>query len=72
MQARVAAANRAVLAACAMILAHMVMNRGGGDAQQNRGSRHGAMAKASRQGMAWQNKAVVANSRQMKWPAQAS
>ena len=29
MQARVAAANRAVLAACAMILAHMAMNRGG-------------------------------------------
>ena len=27
-QSRVAAANRAVIAACAMILAHMVMNRG--------------------------------------------
>ena len=42
-QSRVAAAYRAVPAACAMILAHMVMNRG---------SRHGVMAKASRHGMA--------------------
>ena len=36
MQSRVAAANRAVLAACPMNLAHMVMNRGG-NAKQNRG-----------------------------------
>ena len=34
------------------------------------GSRHG-MAKVGRQGMAWHGKAVVANSRQMTWPAQA-
>ena len=50
MQSRVAAANRAVLATCVTILEHMVMNRGGGNAEQNRGknvdedSRHG-MAK---------------------------
>ena len=48
MQARVAAAYRAVPAARVMILAHMVMNGG----KLNKGSRHGAMAKASRQGMA--------------------
>ena len=47
-QSRVAAAYRAVPAARAMILPHMVMNRRKG----NRGSRHGAKAKASRQGMA--------------------
>ena len=48
MQSRVAAANRAVLAACARILAHMAMNKGGGVEMQNRtgakmdeGSRHG-------------------------------
>ena len=39
MQSRDAAAYRAVPAACAMILAHMVMNRGGegGNAKQNGG-----------------------------------
>ena len=40
-QARVAAAYRAVPAARTMVLAHMVMNRGG-NAKQNRGSRHGS------------------------------
>ena len=35
MQSRVAAANRAVLANCATILAHMVMNKGRGNAEQN-------------------------------------
>ena len=60
MQSRVVAANRAVLATCTTILAHMVMNRGRGNAEQNggkrriEGSRHD-MAKVSRQ----------ANSRQM-------
>ena len=48
-QSCVAAANSAVLAACMMILAHMVMNRGG-NAKQNGCSRHGVMAKAGRQG----------------------
>ena len=37
MQARVAAANRAVLAACAMIQAHMAMNKGRGNAEQKGG-----------------------------------
>ena len=75
MQSRVAAANRAVLAACAMILAHMAMNKGRGNAEQNggrkmdEGSRHG-MAKVGRQGMA--NKAVAGkHSRQTIRPAQA-
>ena len=35
LQARVVAANRAVLATCTTILAHMVMNRGRGNAEQN-------------------------------------
>ena len=35
LQARVVAANRAVLANCATILAHMGMNRGRGNAKQN-------------------------------------
>ena len=56
MQSRVAAAYTAVPAACAMILVHMAMNKWG---KGNRGSRHGVMAKASRQGMGRQNKAVV-------------
>ena len=57
MQARVAAANRAVLAACATILVHMAMNKGEGKCRTERGqkmdegSRHG-MAKVGRQGMA--------------------
>ena len=78
MQARVAAANRAVPANCARILAHMVMNKGGGgNAKQNgakkmdEGSRHG-MAWQRWAGKAWQNKAVAGkHSRQMEWPAQA-
>ena len=56
-QSRVAAAYRAVPAAHAMILAHMVMNGG----KCNKGSRHGVKAKAGRQGMARQGKAVVEN-----------
>ena len=36
-QSRVAAANRAVLAVGAMILAHIAMSRGGGGAKQNGG-----------------------------------
>ena len=56
-QSRGAAANRAVPAAHAMILAHMVMN---GGQLQGRASRHGVKAKAGRQGMARQDKAVVA------------
>ena len=35
LQARVVAANRAVLANCATILAHMAMNKGRGNAKQN-------------------------------------
>ena len=45
-QSRDAAAYRAVPAARAMILAHMVMNGG----KCKKGSRHGVMAKAGRQG----------------------
>ena len=64
MQSRVAAANRAVLATCVTILEHMVMNRGGGNAEQNRGkndTRAAGMGSRQRQaGKAWQNKAVVA------------
>ena len=65
LQARVVAANRAVPANCATILAHMAMNKGQGNAKQNgakndESSRHD-MAKVSKQ----------ANSRQMNWPAQA-
>ena len=56
-QSRVAAAYSTVPAARAMILAHMAMNRMG---QMQQGSRHGVMAKAGRQGMTRQNKAVVA------------
>ena len=74
-QARVVAANRAVLATCTTILAHMAMNKGRGNAKQNggkrriEGSRHGWQRWA---GKAWQNKAVAGeHSRQMKWPAQA-
>ena len=37
LQARVVAANRAVLATCVAILAHMVMNREGANAKQNGG-----------------------------------
>ena len=37
LQARVVAANRAVLANCATILAHMAMNKGRGSEAQNRG-----------------------------------
>ena len=59
-QARVAAAYRAVPAACTMILVHMVMNRGQKLGKCNKGSRHGVMAKVGRQGMAGKNKAVVA------------
>ena len=55
-QSRDAAAYRAVPSARAMILAHMAMNGG----KCNRGSRHVVMAKAGRQGMARQDKAVVA------------
>ena len=55
-QSRDAAAYRAVPAARAMILAHMAMNGG----KCNKGSRHGVMAKAGRQGLARQDKAVVA------------
>ena len=64
MQSCVAAANRAVLATCVTILAHMAMNRGGRGGMQNRtgakmtvGSRHG-MAKVVA-GKAWRNKAVA-------------
>ena len=35
LQARVVAANRAVLATCTTILAHMAMNKGRGNAKQN-------------------------------------
>ena len=35
-QARIVAANRAVLANCATILAHMAMNKGRGNAEQNK------------------------------------
>ena len=56
-QSRDAAAYRAVPAARAMILAHMVMN---GGKCKTRASRHGVKAKAGRQGMARQDKAVVA------------
>ena len=60
LQARVVAANRAVLATCATILAHMVMNKGAGKCKTERGlvnmgSRHG-MAKVGRQGMAKQGR----------------
>ena len=67
MLSRDAAANRAVPATFAMILAHMVMNRGG-NAKQNgaAGMGHGK-GRQARHG-----KAVVTNSRQMKWAAQAS
>ena len=58
MQSRGVAAYRAVPAARAMILVHMVMDRNGANA--TRASRHGVKAKASRQGMARQDKAVVA------------
>ena len=37
LQARVVAANRAVLTNCATILAHMAMNKGRGNAEQNGG-----------------------------------
>ena len=37
LQARVVAANRTVLAACVMILAHMEMNKGRGKSKQNGG-----------------------------------
>ena len=52
-QSRVAAAIRAVPAICVMILAHMVMNKGGGGCKTERGkmdegSRHWAKAKAGR------------------------
>ena len=53
-----AAAYRAVPAARAMILAHMVMN---GGKCKTKGSRHGVKAKGGRQGMAEQDKAAVAN-----------
>ena len=84
MQSCDAAAYRAVPAERAMILAHMVMN--GWGKCKNKDSMHGVKAKAGRQGMARQDKAVVAkraggeadrhrprskHSRQMKWPAQA-
>ena len=63
MQFRVAAANRAVLATCVTILAHMVMNRGG-NAEQNRGkndTRAAGMGPRQRQaGKAWHDKAAVA------------
>ena len=49
LQARVVAANRAVLANCATILAHMVMNKGRGNAKQN-----GANAESRAAGMTWQ------------------
>ena len=48
LQARVVAANRAVLANCATILAHMAMNKGRGNAKQN-----GAKTMRAA-GMAWQ------------------
>ena len=53
LQARVVAANRTVLATCATILAHMVMNKGRENAKQNGGkvdvgSKHG-MANVNRQ-----------------------
>ena len=48
LQARVVAANRAVLANCATILAHMAMNKGRGNAEQNRGKNDVGS------GMAWQ------------------
>ena len=67
LQARVVAADRAVLANHATILAHMAMNKGRGNAEQNGGKKWMRAA-----GMAWQNKAVAGkHSRQMKWPAQA-
>ena len=68
MQAHVAAANRAVLAVGAMILAHMAMNRGGGgNAEQNGAKLMGAAGMAWQRwaGKAWHDKAAVANSRQM-------
>ena len=45
-QAHVAAAIRAVLAICAVILAHMAMNKGGGGGMQNRtgAGEHGQQA----------------------------
>ena len=57
MQSRDAAAYRAVPAESTMILVHMVMNGGKCKTKCNR---HWVMAKAGRQGMARQNKAVVA------------
>ena len=58
LQARVVAADRAVLANCATILAHMAMNKGGGGGcktergqTQNKGQQ-AWMAKVGRQGMA--------------------
>ena len=62
LQARGVAANRAVLANFTTILAHMAMNKGRGNAKQNRGkndegSRYG-MAKVGRQ-HSLQNKAVA-------------
>ena len=57
MQSRDAAAYRAVPAESTMILVHMVMNGGKCKTTCNR---HWVMAKAGRQGMARQNKAVVA------------
>ena len=48
LQARVVAANRAVLANCATILAHMAMNKGRGNAEQNGAKWMWAV------GMAWQ------------------
>ena len=48
LQARAVAANRAVLANCATILAHMAMNKGRGNAEQNGAKWMWAV------GMAWQ------------------
>ena len=64
LQARVVAANRAVPANCATILAHMAMNRGG-NAEQNRGKNELGQ-------QAWHSKAVAGkHSRQTIRPAQA-
>ena len=75
LQARVVAADRAVLANRATILAHMAMNKGRVNAEQNGGKkwmRAAGMAWQRWAGKAWQNKAVAGkHSRQMKWPAQA-
>ena len=74
-QSRVAAANRAVLAVCATILVHMVMNRGGGEGcrteqgQQAWKGKKGRCSKQPADEVAGTGLAV--NSRQTKWPAQA-